>query len=199
MKISIWMNLVVVPLFFLIIVDVSAQAKLRGGIRSVDFLNFTYQSPLCSREISGIGSTVRIRNGQFQNSDVYYGVINNKIIYGDVTGDNIEEAIVPIACGELAANFGLYEIFIYTMRNGRTTMLARMHDKNIEQDYGRYYSRGELWAIINNGVKVTSGNLVVEKYAEGSHASPKYIVAFSYRLTGSNLTLTGKPQRRNVR
>src|SRR5687767_6295279 len=84
------------------------RQSIVSDIRQVDFLNFTYHSSLCSPKIGhGIGETVRVRKGEFKNKDVYFGVVDNKIIYGDVTGDGREDAIVNVGCGENIANFGL--------------------------------------------------------------------------------------------
>jgi hypothetical protein len=59
---------------------VSGLAQTRN-IRRVDFLNFTYQSSFCSKEIGGgIGRTIKIRKGEFKNSEVYYGTTKNHII-----------------------------------------------------------------------------------------------------------------------
>jgi hypothetical protein len=168
-------------------------------IRQVDFLNFTYHSSLCSKDIGqGIGATVRVRKGEFKNKDVSF-VVDKKIIYGDVTSDGREEAIVNIGCGENIANFSLSEVFIYTIQNGRATLLAEINDKDMQRDYSSYYRNGELWRIADNGVKVRNGNLAIEKFAEGSMSVPDYIVTLEYRLNGVNLTLSGKPQRRNFR
>lgn len=167
-------------------------------IRRVDFLNFTYQSSLCSQDIRGISKTVKVRKGNFDNNEVYYGVVENKIIYGDVTGDGREEAIVHIGCGELAANFGLSEIFIYTLQNGRVILLAELDDKDMERDYNRYHSNGTLWRIVDDGVRVINALLIIERFSEGSHASPEYIVTLNYRLNGTRLALSGKPNRKKL-
>jgi hypothetical protein len=169
-------------------------------IRKVDFLNFTYHSSLCSQEYGrkGIGKIVRARKGEFKNKNVYFAVADNKIIYADVTGDGREDAIVPIDCGAITANFALSEIFIYTIENGRATLLAQISDKDMERDYRRDYPDAEsYWGITENGLKVKNGNLEIEVLADGPHASPKYIVTLEYRLTGETLRLIGKPQRRN--
>lgn len=174
-----------------------AQAKSEiTDIRQVDFLNYTYQSRLCSQEIPGISKTVRVRKGEFENDEVRFGV--DDVIYGDITGDGREEAIVEIGCMLLGANGWLSDIFIYTLKNGRAALVAELNDNNMYRDYKRYYSNGTLWRITDNGVKVKGNNLVIERFAEGSHAAPKYVATMDYRLNGTKLTLSGKPQRRNT-
>jgi hypothetical protein len=170
-------------------------------IRKVDFLNSTYQSSLCSQEYGkkGIGKAVDVRNGEFKNKDVYFAVADNKIVYADVTGDGREDAIVPIDCGAITANFALSEIYVYTIQNGRATLLAELSDKDMERDYRRHYPDAEsYWGVDENGLKVKEGNLEIDVLADGSHAAPKYIVTLEYRLSGETLRLTGKPQRRSI-
>lgn len=171
-------------------------------IRKVDFLNFTYHSSLCSQEYGrqGIGRAIRVRKGEFKNKDVYFAVADNKIIYADVTGDGRDDAIVPINCGATTANFSLSDFYIYTIKEGRTTLLAEVNDKDFERDYRRSYPDAEsYWGVNEDGVKVRNGNLEIDVLADGSHASPQYIVTLEYRLSGETLRLIGKPQRRSFR
>ena len=169
-------------------------------IRKVDFLNFAYPSSLCSQEYGkkGIGKTVRVSKGEFKNKSVYFAVADNRIIYADVTGDGREDAIVPIDCGAITANFTLSEVYIYTIKDGRATLLADISDKDMERDYRSHYPDAEsYWGVNENGLKVKNGNLEIEVLADGSHAAPKYIVTLGYRLSGESFRLIGKPQRRN--
>jgi hypothetical protein len=169
-------------------------------IRKVDFLNFTYPSSLCSQEYGrkGIGKMVRVRKGEFKNKNVYFAVADNKIIYADVTGDGSEDAIVPVECGAITANFSRSEIYIYTIKAGRAALVAQINDKGMEQDYRRNYADAEsYWGIGENGIKTKNGNLEIEVLADGPNASPKYIVTLEYGLSGGTLRLVGKPQRRN--
>lgn len=169
-------------------------------IRKVDFLNFTYHSSLCSEEYGrkGIGKEVRVRDGEFKNKNVYFAVGGDRIIYADVTGDGHEDAIVPVDCGAITANFSLSEIYVYTIQNGSPTLLAGISDKDLERDYRRSYPDAEsYWGINEGGLKVKDGALDVDVLADGSHAAPKYIVTLEYRLSGKALRLTGTPQRRN--
>jgi hypothetical protein len=188
----------------------SGAAQSRSGqpdsttvtaIRKVDFLNFTYPSSLCSQEYGreGIGKTVRIRNGEFKTKNVYFAVVDKGIVYTDVTGDGREDAIVPVDCGAIMANFARSEVYIYTLQDGRATLLAEIDDKDLERDYRRHYPDAEsYWGINEKSLKAKNGNLEVEVLADGPHASPRYLVTLEYRLRGKALGLTGKPQRRSA-
>jgi hypothetical protein len=169
-------------------------------IRQVDFLNFSYPSSLCSVEFGkkGIGKTVLVRKGEFKNKTVYFAVEVDKVIYGDVTSDGREDAIVPISCGAITANFSLSEVYIYTINNGRPALVAGISDKDMERDYRHYYPATETyWGVTGEGLKIRNGNLEIEVFADGPHASPQYIVTLEYRLSGESFRLIGKPQRRN--
>lgn len=170
-------------------------------IRKVDFLNLTYHSSLCSQEYGGkgIGKEVRVRNGELKNKDVYFAVADNKIVYADVTDDGREDAIVPIDCGAITANFALSEVYVYTIQDGRAALLAALSDKDMERDYRRHYPDAEsYWGVDENGLKAKDGNLEIDVLADGSHAAPKYIVTLEYHLGGETLRLIGKPQRRSI-
>jgi hypothetical protein len=169
-------------------------------IRQVDFLSFTYHSSLCSREFGkqGIGKTVRVRKGEFKAKNVYFAVDDSKVVFGDVTGDGHEDAIVPITCGAAMANFSLTEVYVYAVKGGRAALLAAMSDKDMERDYRHSYPDTESYWGVAGDLKVRNGNLEIEVLADGSHASPKYVVTLEYHLSGKGLRLVGKPQRRNA-
>ena len=191
-------QMILCPMILLLCATSSATVT---DIRKVDFLNFTYHSSLCSREYGGkgIGKTVRVRNGEFKNKNVYFVVTDNTVIYADVTGDGREDAIVPVACGAITANFSLSEIYIYTLQNGSATLLAEISDKDMERDYRRSYPDAEsYWGVNENGLRVKNGTLEVDVLADGPHASPQYLVTLEYRLSGKTLRLLGKPQRRSA-
>jgi hypothetical protein len=171
-----------------------------SDIRKVDFLSFTYPSSLCSQEFGkkGIGKSVHVQKGEFKNKQVYFAVEDNRILYGDVTGDGSEEAIVPASCGAITANFSRAEIYIYTLKAGRPVLVAAISDKDMERDYRRSYPDAEsYWGITGEGLQIRNSHLEIEVVADGSHASPKYTVKLEYGLSGKSFRLLGKPQRKN--
>src|SRR5215213_2772660 len=154
-------------------------------IRKVDFLNFTHHSSLCSREYGSeaIGSTVRTRNGELKSGDVFFEVAADRIVYADRTGDGREEAIVPVDCGAVGANFVLSEIHVYPIRKGRTTFLAGLSDKDLERDYRHSHPDAEsYWGVAEHGVNVKDGDLQIEVLADGPHAAPEHLVTLDYCL-----------------
>jgi hypothetical protein len=169
-------------------------------IRKVDFLNFTYQSPLCSRELGkqGIGKTVRVQKGEFKNRNAYFSVDDSKIVFGDVTGDGSEDAIVPVECGAIAANFAFTEVDVYTIKDGRAALVAQIGDKDMERDYRHYYPDAEsYWGVTGTGLKVANGNIAIDVFTDGPHAAPKYTTTLEYHFTSPGFRVVDKPQRRD--
>lgn len=188
-------------LCLMIILLCAASGVAQSEIRKVDFLNLTYPSSLCSQEYGdkGLGKTVRVRNGEFKNKDVYFAVAGDKIIYADVTGDGREDAIVPVECGAITANFARSEIYLYTIKDRSATLLAEISDKELERDYRRHYPDAEsYWGVNENGLRVKNGAIEIDVLAEGPHAFPQYLVTLEYRLSGDALSLIGKPQRKSL-
>lgn len=192
---------IILCLLIILLGAMSSVAQSVTDIRKVDFLNFTYNSSLCSQEYGrkGIGRIVRVRNGESKNKSVYFAVTNDRIIYADLTGDGKEEAIVPVECGATGANFSRSEINIYSVASGRATLLAATNDKTMERDYRANYADADgYWGINENGIKVINGKVIIEVLVDGSHAAPKYIATLEYGLSGKTLKLSGKPPRRNA-
>ena len=190
---------------FLLASNLSADGQVRSPqrrqlsgseIRKIDFRNFTYHSTLCSQELSrdGLGETVRVRNGQFKNAEVYYAV--GKPIYGDLTNDNQEEAVITVGCNAHIANFSLAEVHVYGTKNQKVELLASFDDRQMESEYESYFPRpdGALWGI--NSVRVSAGNLEIDRFADGPMSCPPYLATFEYRLDGKRLALIKRPVKR---
>ncbi len=141
---------------------------------------------------------LRVHNGEFKNNEVYYGVVNDKVIYGDLTHDRSEDAVVHIGCGYFSANFGLSEIFLFAPNGKEAILLASLNDNDIQRDYQRSYPGGITWRIIDEGVKVVKGDLVVKLYTEGAHCCPEYIATIRYRWNGSAFIQVGKIERKKI-
>jgi len=191
-------------LMFLVLCALTSVAQTKpavSDIRKVDFLNFTYNTTQCSQEYGkqGIARTVNVRDGEFKNKRVYFSVMSDKIAYADLTGDGKEEAIVPVDCGAMGANFSRSEVNVYTLENGHAALLAATNDQGLERDYRANYANADgYWGINENGIKVNNGNLQIEVMVDGPHAQPKYIATLEYGLTGKILKLKGKPARKNA-
>ena len=201
-----FVNAVALTLVGSIFFSVSAFAEPKKNttksytdIHEVDFNNFTYSATGCSEY--GIGSKpVKVKKGQYEKdkgaNKAYFGVVNNKALYGDLTNDGKDEAIIHTACGLTAGNGGSDELYVYTLNNGIPTLLAKLDYKGIEQAYSANFS-GPIWSIVNGSVKVAGGILSFEFDAGLPHANPSHIASFKYRIEGNQLVLAEKPARRS--
>jgi hypothetical protein len=168
-------------------------------IRHVDFLNFTYECTLCAQEYAkqGIRKTVRVREGEFKTKTAYLSVDQSRIVFADLTSDGAEDAIVPLDCGAMAANFSRSEIDVYTVKAGRAARLASITDKDLERDVRKAYPQTEsYWGLGGSGVTAGNGNLRVEVLVDGPHAAPKDVVTLEYHWSGDHFGLSGPPERR---
>lgn len=184
----------VVLLFVLAIsLTASAQRRAKGqaqstgvktDIKQVDFKNFTYP-------VNGKSVHMRKGKGEYVNrrdNDESFEANVDKVVYGDLTGDGMDEAAVVIAYrggGSGSYNDG----FIYILKNGRPELLTTFK--------GGDRADGSI-----TNVKIQGGLLVVERFAPESPGSglccPKYIDTTKYRWSGSALVQVGRAQRRNA-
>ena len=118
------------------------------------------------------------------------------MLYADLTGDNIDEAIVAIDC-DFYGNFFITEIFPYTLHNGEPVLFAKLPQSIIDRDYKRYYPEGFDFGI--SRVLANNGKLVIYKFADGSHACPENEVRFEYIWNGKNFALAGRPVKYPLR
>lgn len=184
---------------FLSAINVSAQvtveAKQESAFKKIDFLNYEYPSGNCGKEF-GFPAQVRIQNGRSMTKELYFYIPDNKIAYGDVTGDKRTDAVIHVACGGTAGNFSLAEIYVFMQTGGKAKLLATIDTARLEADYKRYFPEGFIVGVVKNGVKLYQTHIMVEVYTDGSNASPKYISTLEYHLNGAKPSIGSKPRRR---
>lgn len=167
-----------------------------SDIRSIDFLNYSYQSTVCADDL-GISKTVKVSKGKFKDGDNYYNVKDNNFMYADVNGDGREDAVVTIDCGSTAGTLRSFEIHAFTFEDGKAKRLASLDSSELTEDYTKHYPDGYVFQIPQNGVTVDNdGTLVVDVATDGSFAMPANISTFIYKLNGDKFTLTAKPKKR---
>lgn len=117
-------------LLLLIVALVAPQSTPARSIRGIDFKNFTYPTlptGKCSK-LSG----VRVRDGKYGTIENFsprvapragcWQVTVSPIIYGDVTGDGREEAIV-VLYAEMGGTDSSNDVFIYTLKHDKPVLL----------------------------------------------------------------------------
>ena len=163
------------------------KSVLDQSIRKVDFKNFTYE-PECAYD----DKKVTVKNGEYSfekpadgyTDRFYFNVFD--VSYGDLNGDNSEEAIILTTCN--AGGSGNFtQGFIYTMKDAKPVLFAKVH--------GGDRADGGL-----RTAKVDNGQLVVEANDPGNGGSccPEFIVTTRYDVSTGKLKQVGKAEKRGL-
>jgi hypothetical protein len=175
--------------------NTAPKSNTASGIRSIDFLNYSYQGSVCSED-AGLPKTVKVRNGKFKDRDSnFFDIAKGEIVYGDVNGDGSEDAVVLIRCGSAAGTLRAFEVHAYSFQNGQAKLLARLDSTGVESDYQKSYADGTLFYAGENGPKIVNGHVIVEALTDGSFAGPENVATFDYQWSGGKFVLSGKPTR----
>jgi len=169
-------------------------------IEQVDFFNFTYPvGPSDCPNDFGPRKTVTLKDAnyieKFRDSTLAFGVDKNDIAYGDITGSHTGEAVIALSCSFMA-NFSTTTIYVYTLRNGVPTPLAKIPWDNLNKDYRRFWGKnnGPVWGVTS--FKASKGRFTFEGWVDSPHACPANIARFIYTWNGSGFVLVGKPAKR---
>ena len=93
------------------------------SVRQIDFSNFTFQGsnglfPTAEYETE----TFTLRNGKSKQTEDQYAMQLAPIEYGDVTGDNTEEAIISFHV-LTEGSAGVNHVYIYTLKENKPSFL----------------------------------------------------------------------------
>jgi hypothetical protein len=158
-------------------------------IHRIDFANLAYPSECWkSYPNAGFEKTLHVSNGEWTkgtgSDQIYFGIINKKIDYGDLDGDGQDEAIVHTACGFTTGNAWDDEVFVFRMGSHGPMLLSRLSSSDWLDS-----SLGIPWKISN--VEVNGRVLGVSYLAGGSHAQPEWIATALFEWRGNQPFRTG--------
>lgn len=94
-----------------------------SSIREVDFNNFNYdiENTFCSEILEK--SSILLKSGEYGDYRTFwFSIDENRTIYGDITGDGREDAVVLTMCGGMHAT---EQPYIYTIKNGQVVDVLR--------------------------------------------------------------------------
>jgi hypothetical protein len=158
-------------------------------VRRTDWMNRTYPGDLCGDE--GDDGAVEASGGRISSGEGGEIRINESIVFGDVTGDGREEAVVSIVCstgGTLSWSVG----WLYTDGDepGELRRLARVEPPR--NDAGDYTvgARHLESASISGGVLTTRWATYA---ADDPNCCPSQVATFRQRWMGSVLLHEGEP------
>jgi len=168
----------------------------QSDIRKIDFKNFTYR--LRCGDVDSV-SPVTVRNGEYSGykaglggadlnfprevQNVFLNVY--EVVYGDIDGDKVDEAIVLYACGS-GASYVYFRGLIFRYSNKKASFVTALEGGN--KGDGGFHD-----------VRVVKGALVVERYQMGiAGVGPETIVTTKYKLKAKRLIQLGTPKERNI-
>lgn len=157
-----------------------------GPIHGIDFLNFSYPSQ-CWKQYrnSGISKLIRTTNGQWKkgsgSGELYFGVVGNTVIYGDLNSDGRDEAVIHVACGYTTVTTAYEEIFVFGAPTNKPQLWAKFSTMDLSQDF--------VWRI--NKVQIVGGDLQISYTEGGSHAQPAWDTIATFRWNGTQFIRTG--------
>jgi hypothetical protein len=125
---------------------------------------------------------ITVKKGEYSlekgDDRLYFTVMD--ISYGDVNGDQNEEAIILTSCN--TGGTGQFsEGFVYGLKDGKPELLARIEGG--DRAYG-----GLRKARVENGLLVVERNDAGEN---GASCCPEFVITTKYKLEGKNLKQIG--------
>ncbi len=153
-------------------------------IGNIDFRNLTYDlAPWCGK---GFGKNqVRIKDGIYgSRTDWWFGIEERPgkaaVIYGDLTGDGRDEAVVMTSCGGMHAT---EEPYVFTMKDGKASVMARLESG--DRAFGGYQR-----------IEVKDGLLITERTQGEAACCPDVIERKTYKWSGTAFREVGAAKRR---
>ncbi len=153
-------------------------------IRKVDFKNFTYDVDIFEKK-----EKLTLKNGEFDRNteeEKLFFVVTD-VVYGDLTGDGKEEAVVTTSMNTGGTgNFS--SGIIFTIKKGKPVILTTFEGG--DRAYGGIRS-----AKIDKGLFILQQNDVGEA---GGACCPEFSVTTMFELKGGKLVQVGKVERREL-
>ena len=162
----------------------SAQPSPQSGssIRLIDFANFTYPSkPVYSQG----PETYTLQNGTYQGVEERDRIGLASLIYGDATGDGIEEALIVINMSVRGTAIP-YFVYIYSMENQKPILLwAFAAGDRADGGLRQVAAAGGELIIELYGIGKTIGkNLYAEDGMKGGDCCPTHFTRARYAWQG---------------
>lgn len=173
----------------IVLLFASVGVGAQDNIRNVDFQNFTYE-PGCAGEDT---TKITVAGGEFSEEKKVDGYTERfffkvfDLVYGDLNGDKTEEAVMLSVCNT-GGTGNFTEGFIYSMKRGKPTLIARIPGGD-RADGG----------LRNLSIE---GGLIVLEYNDPDKTAgaccPEGTVTQKLRLSGKNLVEVGAPVKRDL-
>lgn len=164
--------------------------KAAEGIRAVDFRTHTYYVGRDDDE-----QKVEVRNGKAELNDggEIYEVRKNDVVYGDMNGDGIEDAVVRIRLTTGASLRGFeIQAFRFNFDTGKADNMSRLDMPQVQEDYTKPV------CCTGEGLVIKKGHVIFEALTDGKiFLDFEKITTFDYNLSGTEFVMNVKPKSRN--
>jgi hypothetical protein len=173
-------------LLLLIVLGNASVMAQSQSIRNIDFKNRTYNL-LCGDVDRH--TSVHIRDGEFHGKKLGIDTSINlyEVVYGDLTRDGKEEAVILYGCGS-GASYAYFRALLFTMKHRGASLVAEIAGGN--KGDGGFES-----------VTIRRNMLIVNRYQvaqAGSACCPILIESSKYRLRNGRLSHVVKPTIRKI-
>jgi hypothetical protein len=160
-------------------------------VRAIDFANFSY--PTKGAFPSG-GEDLQLKEGSYDGDETRDPVSLVAIAYGDVTGDEVEDAMVVLSVS-IRGSAIPYIVYVYT-NDARVPKLLWAFETGDRGDGGLrqvYADRGALVVELYGKDKVIGKNLYEgDPYTAGGACCPKVFTRARYKWRGDNFQQQGE-------
>ena len=178
--------------------------RRNSPIRSVDFANFTYPSKgadLTDSSKAAKGNAYTLRQGELppkfgaRNQLLNVWLKFGSVVYGDLTGDGHEEAIVNLSWvtgGSAMPSL----IYVYTLRKGRPKLLWAFETGD-RADGGLkavYAANGELVLELYGKDKIIGRDLYADDGTKNGDCCPTFFTRTRYLWRGGHFVRHGQAE-----
>lgn len=188
-----WIKYCLFLLWLLTAAAAVAYPKCRD-IQNVNFKNRLY--PLNESGFTENTQWLRVFNGRYEDRSVptsvsflYFEIAD--IVFGDLTGDGKDEAVVAAIYGSNSGSFFLTDTYVFGCVGGKVKLIDILKQSRIEKE-----SKMLVHESLKKSVKISNGILSLAYGTEGARSSPEFTTTFRYKLSKGNLVVYQRPIRR---
>jgi len=170
-------------------------ASTDQSIRSIDFSNFTYPRTTDLTEPGKRQGSFTLKNGDLPDIPGQVGMSLHSIVYADVTGDRVEDAIVVLEVDTTNGTAIPHAVYIYTLRNKQPQLLWSF-DTGDRADGGLrniFADQGDLVVELYGKGKVLSTDLYADDGTRAQTPYPYYFTQTRYKWDGTEFEQKGAP------
>lgn len=149
-----------------------------------------------SRFTGGREDRLRVVNGRYEephaplyNGYLYFEV--RDIVFGDLTGDGVDDAAVVAVYGSASGSFYVTDTYTFSCTRGMPSLVGVLRQEQVQKDGGV-----EIFEALDHPTRIRDGALEVTYETRQPPGSPYGPTTFRYKLVGKAWQRQGDPIRR---